>query len=140
MELLKLPNSETFSAMQAIETVSTPVIPVLVILHLTDIATKYHTFMCVENARGSGNVGDVAIIPQKVYTAPNTHTSFKPEATIELWQGGLRGVFLHDATQDSFLRGETGITDGNNPITKTSNTEKIMIRLEVRIAYNLITM
>ena len=98
-----------------------------------------HTFLSVEDARDSGIPGQVAIIPQKVYTAPNIHAtgSFTPEAPIEFWQGELRGVYLHDAIQDSFLEGNTGITDGNIPITTVFDADKIMIRLEVCISSKL---
>ena len=126
--------------MRAIPTVSIPVISVLVFLHFTDIAIKpqYHTFMSVEDVRDSNCIGGTAIVPQKVYTASNTHANFEPEATLEFWQGELRGVSLRDATQDTFLQGDTGITDGNVPITRVLTAEKIMIRLEVRISYKLL--
>ena len=64
------------------------IVGILVIpcFHFTDIAAKhdYHTFVSVENVRSSGTVEAVAIIPQRVYTVPNTHDNlkFKPEATI----------------------------------------------------------
>ena len=85
--------------------------------------------MTINDAEGG------VIVPQKVYVAPAADVT--ENFIIRFWQYGRRGVSMKEAIKSSFVRGDevnTGMTNGTDPVEISSRSNKITIRVNVRIS------